>query len=268
MFSCFVAGSKRWIQLLSRVITCSITSGSFSIHFRHLRQTSILWSLCTCIRKWGTQQAATLCISISHAELYGQMILKYPELEWVVKQWYVTIFSNYSCDYIHHLLGVNAQWSSSKGEKCSGFSAFGEGLKCEQRLSNLQAIPHLSMLLASTSQFLLQISLTNKKFLSDFFVYFSNPLSLVQISVRVTKTTFTKIVVTRQWKVVTRCNFNHWRRIDHRSRSAVWLRIAVGNFAIQSELSSYFWTILLHARITKIHNCVFLNIILNLVKKF
>ncbi len=60
----------------------------------------------------------------------------------------------------------------------------------------------------------------------------------------VTKTTFTKIAVTWQWKVITRWNFDHWFRIDHRSRFAAWMRTAMSSSAIRSKLS-YFWTTLI-----------------------
>ncbi len=56
----------------------------------------------------------------------------------------------------------------------------------------------------------------------------------------VTKTTFAKIAITWQWKVITRWNYDHWCRIDHRSHFAAWLRTATGSFAIRTELSVIF----------------------------
>ncbi len=58
----------------------------------------------------------------------------------------------------------------------------------------------------------------------------------------VTKRTFTKIVVTRQWKVISRWNLDHRCRIDHRSLRAACLRAAMDSFAMERSLS-YFWTI-------------------------
>ncbi len=55
-----------------------------------------------------------------------------------------------------------------------------------------------------------------------------------------TKTTSTKIAVTRQWKVITTWNFDHRCRIDHRSLSAAWLRTAMGS--LPTEANCYFWT--------------------------
>ncbi len=50
-----------------------------------------------------------------------------------------------------------------------------------------------------------------------------------------------KILLTRQWKMmIMRWNFNHWCRIDHRWRSATWLRTAMGSFVIGSKLSFLF----------------------------
>ncbi len=64
----------------------------------------------------------------------------------------------------------------------------------------------------------------------------------------VTKTIFTKIIVTQQWKVITSWNFDHRRRIDYRSHSAAWLCVAMGSFAIRSELR-YSWTTFVTANI-------------------
>ncbi len=55
-----------------------------------------------------------------------------------------------------------------------------------------------------------------------------------------TKSTFTKIVITRQWQMLTKWNFDQWRRIDHRSNSTTWLCAAMDSFAIRRELSVIF----------------------------
>ncbi len=62
MSSCFVAKSKCWFQLSMPIITHPITSSPSAVLFSHLRQISIRWSLYSRVRKWGTQQAATLRI--------------------------------------------------------------------------------------------------------------------------------------------------------------------------------------------------------------
>ncbi len=53
---CFVTGSKWWTQLSSPTITHLITS---SILFSHLQHISVWQFLCSGVKKWGTQQAAT-----------------------------------------------------------------------------------------------------------------------------------------------------------------------------------------------------------------
>ncbi len=118
MLFCFAAASKWWIQL-----TCNY--GSYHIQlilnsFYPLAIISIQWSLCSQVRKWGTQQAATLHIfNFSCRIVWTDNWLSYSD---------VTIFLIYCCDCIRHILCTNDQWSSSMRNKCISFSAFEEGL--------------------------------------------------------------------------------------------------------------------------------------------
>ncbi len=52
----------------------------------------------------------------------------------------------------------------------------------------------------------------------------------------VTKTIVTIIVVTEQWKVISRRSFDYWHKIDHGLHSAAWLRTAIGS--LRSEANS------------------------------
>ncbi len=125
------------------------------------------------------------------------------------------------------------------GKQCRGFSAFGKGLiPMEDRwISKLFLI---SVRFVYQFQSPLQISLINKNFIALLCSFFTSIFKSLNLR-GVTKTTFTKITVTQQWKVITKWNFDHEHRIDHRSRCTAWLHAAMSSFAFQSELSVLFW---------------------------
>ncbi len=114
----------------------------------------------------------------------------------------VTIFSNYCCDCIHHLLYVNVQWSSPTWSNAA-VSLPSEKALCKWKIVEFPS--HSSSVCALCINFTVSIAdLLNQKqnfitLLCSFytFIYKSSNLR------GVTKTTFTKIMVTRQWKVIT-----------------------------------------------------------------
>ncbi len=133
----------------------------------------------------------------------------------------VTIFSNHDSDCIHHLLCANAQRSSNMGsnavvslssEKAAGWWKI---VKSPSRSSSVYA-SCINFTVSATDFFNRQ-----QNFIALFCSFFK---SIFESS------TFTKIAVTRQWKVISRWDFDHWCRIsitDHATLLGCALQWAV-----------------------------------------
>ncbi len=101
-----------WIEMVNlALITCNhaqpITSGSSLVLFSQLQQILIQQSPCSQVRKWGTQQAATLHFQLLTQNRTDRQFWNIQSLNKLLNN-DVTI-SNYSCNWIHHLLGATAQ---------------------------------------------------------------------------------------------------------------------------------------------------------------
>ncbi len=156
------------------------------------------------------------------------MILKYPDRKLSNND--VANFPNCGCNCIHHLLCANAQWLSKTGKPCSGFSVCGEDLMPMEDC-------WISKSFLISVQFVHQLQSLNCRLL-HFAVHFSHTFSKVHLQ-NVTKTTFTKIVVIRQWKLITRLNLIP--DIELIVNHPPLLGCCSGYFTIRSELC-YFWT--------------------------
>ncbi len=178
-----------WIEVLNpTLIICNYMShqfGSSLILWFYLANKSQYSGLF--VLESGNEETIKLQLSTfstSRGESYGQMILKYPELEQVLSDSDLTIFSNYGCDCIY----VNAQWLSNMGKQCSGISACGVGL-CQWKI--VESSSHSLSVYTLCINFIVSAADCFKRQLNFIaFLCSSN-------SCGITKTTFTKLKVTR-----------------------------------------------------------------------
>ncbi len=140
------------------------------------------FSSLTVFKSWNEEPSKLRLstFSTSHAESYGQMILKYPELEQVVEQWCDDLFEPWLWLYSPSPL-YKCSMVVQREEAMQWFLCLWRRPYVKRRLLYLQAVRLPCTLCASTSPSPLQISLTDNKILSHLSVHFSHLFFKVQI---------------------------------------------------------------------------------------